>query len=135
MTEPCASDPIFRANDLARPGVAARLLWGGPMVLFVAGCFVDAPWRPIAWIVALGVAGGACLENARRCGRRHCFFTGPFYLLMAVLTAVYWIGWLPVTWVTWGAIAATVGAGSLLLQWLPERFWGRYARYTTVGGV
>ena len=34
---------------------------------------------------ALAWMGAACLANARRCGRMHCFFTGPFFLAMAAL--------------------------------------------------
>jgi len=28
--------------------------------------------------------GGACIVNAGRCGRLHCYITGPFFLLAAV---------------------------------------------------
>jgi hypothetical protein len=29
--------------------------------------------------------GVACIVNALRCGRVHCYLTGPFFLLMAVI--------------------------------------------------
>lgn len=32
--------------------------------------------------------GIACLINARRCGRLHCFVTGPLFLIGAVATAL-----------------------------------------------
>lgn len=36
----------------------------------------------VIWIVALTWMGTACILNARRCGRTHCRYTGPYYLLM-----------------------------------------------------
>jgi len=41
--------------------------------------------------VAFLIMGLACIANARRCGRVHCYFTGPLFLLSAVLSAVH--GW------------------------------------------
>ena len=40
--------------------------------------------RTWLWIPALVVAGGTCIVNAGRCGRLHCYITGPFFLLAAV---------------------------------------------------
>jgi len=33
--------------------------------------------------------GGACLVNAVRCGRLHCYVTGPFFLLGAIGLVFY----------------------------------------------
>src|SRR3989442_15948432 len=35
------------------------------------------------WTLAFTVMGIACVVNAVRCGRVHCYFTGPFLLLLA----------------------------------------------------
>lgn len=35
------------------------------------------------WIPALLVMGIACLVNAKRCGRLHCYLTGPVFLVAA----------------------------------------------------
>jgi hypothetical protein len=40
------------------------------------------------WIPALLVMAAACVGNAARCGRRHCYITGPVYLLAAVYVAL-----------------------------------------------
>ncbi|MGB6360970.1 MAG: hypothetical protein WBF30_19500, partial [Candidatus Acidiferrales bacterium] len=40
--------------------------------------------RTWLWIPALVVAGGACIVNAGRCGRLHCYIAGPFLLLAAL---------------------------------------------------
>ena len=44
--------------------------------------------RPLLWFTAFLVAGAACLANAARCGRRHCYFTGPLFLLAAAYNAL-----------------------------------------------
>lgn len=46
----------------------------------VAGLFAAAPVRAAIWTIALAWMGSACILNARRCGRTHCRFTGPYYL-------------------------------------------------------
>jgi hypothetical protein len=58
------------------------LLW----VLPVLALTVGGSWsgmRPWLWVPALLVMGIACLANAAQCGRVHCYFTGPLYLLAA----------------------------------------------------
>lgn len=58
------------------------LFWGLPILALIVG----GSWssmRPWFWIPALLIMGIACLANAARCGRVHCYFTGPLYLLAA----------------------------------------------------
>lgn len=69
-----ANDWLCSSNGL--------LLWCLPILALVVG----GSWssmRPWLWIPALLVMGIACLANAARCGRVHCYFTGPLYLLAA----------------------------------------------------
>jgi hypothetical protein len=40
--------------------------------------------RGWVWIPAFLVMGIGCLANAAGCGRVHCYFTGPLFLLAAV---------------------------------------------------
>src|SRR3984957_20216559 len=60
------------------------LAWWLPVCAMLAGLFVATPARMVIWIVALAWMGTACVLNARRCGRTHCRFTGPYYLVMIV---------------------------------------------------
>jgi hypothetical protein len=72
----------LRTNDLTR-GLKALFLWCLPIVALIAG----ASWtsgRPWLWIPAFLVMGVACVANAARCGRLHCYVTGPLFLLAAV---------------------------------------------------
>jgi hypothetical protein len=60
------------------------LAWWLPHAALVAGVLVVVPARTVIWIVALAWMGVACILNARRCGRTHCRFTGPYYLSMII---------------------------------------------------
>ncbi|MFZ0334585.1 MAG: hypothetical protein WAN10_08245 [Candidatus Acidiferrales bacterium] len=58
------------------------LVWGLPILALIVG----GSWssmRSWLWIPALLIMGIACLANATRCGRVHCYFTGPLYLVAA----------------------------------------------------
>jgi hypothetical protein len=74
------------ANDLVgqKTGI---LLWCLPTVALVVGL----NWtelRPWLWIPALLVMGIGCLVNASRCGRLHCYLTGPAFVLAAIYVAL-----------------------------------------------
>jgi hypothetical protein len=60
------------------------LAWWLPHAALVAGLPVVVPARTVIWVVALAWMGVACILNARRCGRTHCRFTGPYYLVMII---------------------------------------------------
>lgn len=83
-------------NDLVR-GWSAVWLWCLPTIaLFASAPMGDA--RGWIWCAALIVMGAACLANAARCGRRHCYLTGPVLLIAALLsvlrgTHVLSLGW------------------------------------------
>lgn len=71
-----------KANDLTCSN-KGLLLWCLP----IAALIVGGSWsgmRPWLWIPALLVMGIGCVANAARCGRVHCYFTGPLFLLAAV---------------------------------------------------
>ena len=44
----------------------------------------------IVWPGLLTFMGVTCLVNARHCGRIHCYFTGPFFLVLAGV-ALCWV--------------------------------------------
>lgn len=115
MSECCAS------NDMVGSRIA-WLVWRVPLALFVLGAFwpVGRVWL---WVPALVVAGVACLANAARCSRLHCYVTGPLYLLGAAVTALTALGYVPVTY-RQIAIAMFVGT---LLAYVPECVRGKYA--------
>lgn len=116
------------ARDWVQNADAMFLLWGLPAtIMLLTVCCTGGGWViTITWTLALVVMGGACLINARRCGRRHCYFTGPFFLFMALTSFAYGVSWLPLGAHGWLYIGAVTLIGGGLLFVAPEWLWGRY---------
>ena len=70
--------------------------------------------------------GIACVANAVRCGRLHCYLTGPFFLALALVTLLYGLGVLPLGRNGWNWISLTILAGAIVLWCLPELLLGKY---------
>lgn len=80
------SEQSCEMRDLVR-GRSALLLWCLPVVALIVGLNWQKG-RPILWVPAFLIMAGACIGNAARCSRRHCYVTGPVYLLAAVYVAL-----------------------------------------------
>lgn len=122
MADTCATDP----KDLASSRWTSLLLWGLPQIAFILGIFVSPLLRTVLWTASLTVIGVACLVNAFRCGRLHCYLTGPFSLLGAVVSLAYGLGVLPLGPQGWLWIGVAVLVGGSVLSYVPERIWGKY---------
>jgi drug/metabolite transporter (DMT)-like permease len=124
MQESCAQP------DLVRNSKTRLLLWGLPVaIILVTGYFAGGGWiMTIGWTLSLAVMGAACLVNARGCGRTHCYFTGPFFLLMAVASLLHGVQVLSLGPNGWRFIGAGLVLGGILLYVVPESIWGRYRR-------
>ncbi|MGH9351289.1 MAG: hypothetical protein ACRD2G_03880 [Terriglobia bacterium] len=75
-----------KTSDLTR-GMRAVFLWYLPTAALLVGLTLPSA-RVWLWIPSFLVMGIACLANAARCGRWHCYFTGPVFLLAAAYVAV-----------------------------------------------
>ena len=116
MSSECAN------RDLAssRTGL---IVWGVPALLVLGGvAFAGA--RPLLWAVGFFAAGAACLANARRCGRTHCYITGPLYLGLSAASVLIGLGVL--SW-SWWSLLLLSGAGTFLAH-VPEFLGKRYLR-------
>lgn len=80
----------------------------------------------VVWTLAFTVGGVACLVNARRCGRRHCSYTGPLYILAALASLLYGLGLLPLGTHGWGWILWIAAGGTLLACCGLEMLLGKY---------
>src|SRR5215469_1062190 len=89
------SNFVGSKRDLLRRGSSAFLFWCLPWCAFALGFGRGPGLRTILWSTSLAVMGVACLINASRCGRVHCRFTGPFFILCAVISLSYGLGLLP----------------------------------------
>jgi len=120
-------------TDQGRRDLAGRLgtlglIWGLPTALMVlVGVLAGGGWVvATVWTLSLSVMGIACLINARGCGRVHCYFTGPFFLAMAAASLAYGLHRLPLGPQGWNVLGAITLIGAAVLNWVPERLWGRY---------
>lgn len=115
-----------RKDWVATPGSFA-LGWGLPSLGLVAAIFLDSPTKAILWPAALVWMGIACLANAARCRRMHCYFTGPFFLLMALLSLLHGFEIVRLGPQVWTWIGLTAGGGGAVLWWVSEKVWGKFA--------
>jgi len=103
------------------------LYWLPAIAFVVAGAAVISNgWRTAVWTVALATMGGACTVNAFRCGRVHCYLTGPFFFLMALIASSYGLGILRLGGMGWNLLGLITLIGTAALWYLPEMLWGKY---------
>ncbi|MGK9168223.1 hypothetical protein KXR53_18075 [Inquilinus limosus] len=127
MAEGCGNCPDRRAGDWAGDWLSLAALWGLPVGgMLAAWLLADPAPRAVVWVAMLVWMGGACVANARRCGRTHCRFTGPFFLVMAGLVAAYGTGGLPIGPWGWSILAGVTLIGNATLWWGSERLLGRF---------
>jgi hypothetical protein len=103
------------------------LAWGLPHAALLLGLFVEVRARTAVWLVALAWMGAACLLNARRCGRTHCRFTGPYYLAMMIPVLVFGSGVVSISLYAWIVLGTVIVLGSKLIWWGTERAWGKFS--------
>ena len=116
-----------RPTDWAGGARTFLVLWGLPIaVLIVSGAVAGGAARPVAWPLALGWMGGACLLNAVRCGRLHCFITGPLFLGLGLLALLHGLGVVPLGDDGWRWLGGVTLVGGIGLTYAPEWIWGRY---------
>ena len=97
------------------------LYWLPAIAIVVGGApAISSGWRTAVWTVALATLGAACIANALRCGRAHCYLTGPFFLLMALVVLSYGLGILRLRGNGWNMLGLMALIGAIALWHLPE---------------
>lgn len=112
-------------DDLTQNKRLSFLLWKLPVFAFAIGFFTEPVLRTILWIIALSVMGFACLSNARKCGRIHCYFTGPFFLLGAFASLIYGLNIFDFH-IGYGILGISIAIGAYFFRYVPELLWGKY---------
>src|SRR6202163_29322 len=94
------------SRDLLSDRLWIALLYELPGLALIASGFfaIGLVWRTAIWTTALTIMGAACVVNALRCGRVHCYVTGPFLLVMAIVALLYGLGGLPFGQDGWNAL-------------------------------
>ena len=101
--------------------------WWLPQATILAALAAPPSIRATIWIAALIWMGSACILNARRCGRTHCRYTGPYYLAMVVPVLFLISGIVSADLYGWFALAVLILAGSKMIWWATERAWGTFS--------
>ncbi len=72
--------------------------------------------------------GVACLLNAKKCKRTHCFYTGPFFIVMAIVALLLGYSFIKLGengWILLGVISI---AGGILIWNFSESIMGKYMK-------
>ena len=115
MSESCSQ------RDLVNRRIS-WVVWGLPTVLLVLGGFMGPGARTLLWPPALVVMGVGCVVNAARCGRLHCYLTGPLYLIAAIAAGLLGLELVPLQW-SWIVLCIV---GGTVLAYISEWVWGKY---------
>ena len=118
------------SNDLLSRRFTPWLVYGLPSLVLYATSVFDSPRSimTVVWPLAFLVMGIACLLNALKCRRVHCWFTGPLFLALGVGSLLHGLGILPLGPEGWTRMWWTFGIGTAILYFVPEWIWGRYFR-------
>ncbi len=123
MTESTTTRPKDWAGNIR----TLLAVWGLPLIVILAGAFTGTTLRAVIWSLALAWMGGACLINARRCGRVHCRYTGPYYLALIVPVLLLGAGQISFGPYAWWILGVAILLGGKIIWWITETRWGRYA--------
>ena len=117
-------------TDAASRSGSFLLNWGLPVGALLVSAYIFPSTMVAVWPLSLGWMGVACLLNARRCRRLHCFLTGPLFLVLGVLSLLHGLHILYLGNNGWETLGTITMVGGAILWYVPERLFGKY-----VGGT
>jgi len=121
------NETVETSRDWLANARTSALAWWVPKVAIVAALFAPIVVRGAVWTIALLWIGTACILNAKRCGRTHCRYTGPFYLSMIAPVLVLAFGIVAVGFYGWLLLCVLILGGSWIIWWATERAWGKFS--------
>ena len=122
-----ANSTIQPSGDWVASKGRSALAWGIPHAAILGALFVPTPLRVVIWTIALIWMGAACILNARQCGRTHCRYTGPYYLVMIAPVLALGSGMVSTGMYGWIVLGVIIVGGSKLIWWATERAWGKFS--------
>lgn len=122
-----STDTDATTRDWVRNPRTSLVGWWLPHAAIVAGLFAPVPVRATIWTIALVWMGAACILNARRCGRTHCRYTGPYYLAMIVPVLLFAVDIDSAGFFAWLILGVVIFAGSRIIWWATEHTWGKFS--------
>jgi hypothetical protein len=122
-----ANDIVHSSRDWLRSPHTSLLAWWIPQAAILAGLFAPVAVRTAIWIIALSWMGTACVLNAKRCGRTHCRFTGPYYLAIIIPVLALGLGVISLGLSAWVVLGVVIILGGKTIWWTTERAWGKFS--------
>ncbi len=116
----------FLANDWAGAGKRRLVIWGLPALVLVVTGYLGLELH--AWPLLLLWMGVACVLNARRCRRLHCYFTGPFFIAMSAMSLLHGLKLVSLGPDGWNWLGGTIIVGWLVLHYGIEAVFGKYRK-------
>ncbi len=115
-------------RDFVNDRLTNFLLWKAPALVMIATGLLEMGMtaRGLVWAASLTTLAGGCIANALRCGRVHCYITGPFFLGTAIVAVLLGAGVFDAGAYGWPILGFGALGGGLLLTHVPEWLWGRY---------
>ncbi len=121
--------PENDSNDHAAQPLPFFWSWGLPIVVLISTNFMS-DLLPFVAIIAIMAGsffwmGLACMLNAKRCRRRHCYYSGPIFIIGGI--AILLVGFEVVSLGRDGLIMVVgVTLTLALLTYLSEPVFGKY---------
>jgi hypothetical protein len=122
-----STDTDATARDWLRSTHTSLLAWWIPQAAILVGLLAPVPVRATTWTIALVWMGAACIQNARRCGRTHCRYTGSYYLAMIAPVLMLSAGIGSAGFYAWLILVIVILVGSKIIWWATEHAWGKFA--------
>jgi hypothetical protein len=115
-------------RDWASSWMRTGAYWGPGILVMVVTDPLGGWTRAIGWTTGLTWLGSLCLLNFARCRRVHCAFTGPYFLVLAMVSALAGLNALTFGGNGWNLLGLAALVGGVGLTYAPEMIWGHYWR-------
>lgn len=103
-------------SDLTKNKIAMSI-WLLSGILIIGSIFIKSEYQPLTAFSGFVIAGVLCILNALQCKRFHCIFTGPLFLILAIVSILCLI--------PYGIIVAIFIIGVLIFhipEWLGKKY-------------
>ena len=121
-------DSEVKSRDNSTRPIRFIFFWGIPFAGLLGASFITAMpmLRASIYIIAFAWLGIACLFNALQCNRVHCWFTGPWLVLVAIGLFAYEFLDIRPDGISFPGAANGAIVIAAVLRFAPELIFGKY---------
>ena len=115
--------------DLVSNPIIFTTIWVIPILVLICSTLLEnrilIGW---IWVISLFWMGVACLFNAKKCKRTHCFYTGPFFIVMAIVALLLGYSFINLGENGWILLGVFSIVGGILIWNFSESVMGKYMK-------